>query len=57
LKKNDKMNHILNESKKWDTPKLSVLEINNTKAVCDPSKLLPGDDGTIDSSTSAVCGS
>jgi len=51
------MNHILNKAKEWVTPKLFILDINNTNAVCDLSKLQPGDDGTIDSTTSAACGS
>ncbi len=57
MEKNDNMNHALNKAKEWVTPNLFVLDINNTNAVCDPSKLTPGDDGTIDSTTSAACGS
>ncbi len=56
MEKNDKMDYIINNAKEWGTPKLFVLDINNTNADCDVSKLPPGDDGTIDSA-SAACGS
>lgn len=51
------MNNILPESTKWITPKLYLLNINNTNADCNTTgKILPGADGTLDSGGTA-CGS
>ena len=52
-----KMNNISPEIKKWVTPKLYLLNINNTNSDCNATgKLLPGNDGTLDISNTP-CGS
>ncbi len=43
--------------KTWEKPVLVVLDIRSTNDVCDQNKLLPGNDGTVDSTTNNVCGS
>ncbi|MEY4571809.1 MAG: hypothetical protein RLZ10_1020 [Bacteroidota bacterium] len=48
----------MDENKVWEKPQISCLDISLTKDVCDPNKLIPGNDGTVDSTNgNAVCGS
>ncbi|MEY3059369.1 MAG: hypothetical protein RL000_721 [Bacteroidota bacterium] len=48
----------MEELKNWEKPIIQVLEVSMTKDVCDPGKLLPGSDGTFDSTNNnAPCGS
>jgi hypothetical protein len=48
----------MEELKNWEKPIIQVLEVSMTKDVCDPGKLLPGSDGTVDSTNNnAPCGS
>lgn len=42
----------------WEKPLIVVLEVNMTMDVCDSNKLIPGADGTVDSTNNnAPCGS
>jgi hypothetical protein len=48
----------MEELKNWEKPIIQVLEVSMTKDVCDSNKLLPGSDGTVDSTNNnAPCGS
>lgn len=47
----------MEELKNWEKPVIQVLEVTMTKDVCDSGKLLPGADGTVDSTNNNPCGS
>jgi hypothetical protein len=46
----------MEELKNWEKPVIQVLEVSMTNNVCPDGKLLPGNDGALDSSN-APCGS
>ena len=48
---------VMEDLKNWSKPLISVLNVNMTRDVCADGKLLPGNDGTTDSTTGNVCGS